>query len=110
MPSNGTGKQISPLALMDVVMRRKMFVLIPAAVLMVAVAIYAFYKPVLYRAQTLLGVESGPSNYVQTTNGSAARVQDQLLAIREVLFSRSVLEPVIRNYHLRPMPDGKVSD
>ena len=110
MPSNGTGKEISVLALMDVVMSRKMFVLIPAAVLMVAVAIYAFYKPVLYRAQTLLGVESGPSNYVQTTNGSAARVQDQLLAIREVLFSRSVLEPVIRNYHLRPMPDGKVSD
>ena len=110
MPSNGTGKEISVLAMWDLVMRRKLFVLIPAVVLSVAVGIYAFAKPVLYRAQTLLGVESGASSYVQSTNGASARVQDQLLIIREVLFSRPVLEPVIQNFHLLPIPDGKVSD
>ncbi len=110
MPSNGTGKEISLLALWDLVMRRKMFVLIPTVVLSIAVGIYAFYKPVLYRARTLLGVESGASNYVQTTNGATARVQDQLLIIREVLYSRAVLEPVIQKFNLLPKTDGKVSD
>jgi len=110
MPTNGTGKEISVLALLDVVMRRKMLVLIPAAVVTVAVGMYAFYKPVLYRAQTLLGVESDASSYVQATAGATARVQDQLLAIREVLFSRPVLEPVIRNFHLLPVPGGPLSD
>lgn len=110
MPSNGTGQQISVLALVDMVMRRKLLVLIPAAVLSVAVGFYAFYKPVLYRTQALLGVESGAGKYVQATNGSATRVQDQLLIIREILFSRPVLEPVIRNFQLLPMPDGKISD
>ena len=110
MPSNGTGKEISVLALLDIVRRRKLYVLIPAAVLMIAVGIYTFYQPPLYRAQALLGVESGARNYVQTMDGSIARVQDQLLTIREVLFSRPVLEPVMRNFHLLPMPDGKISD
>ena len=110
MPSNGTGKEISVVALWDLVMRRKLLVLIPTALLSVAVGIYAFAKPVLFRAQTLLGVESGANSYVQTPNGATARVQDQLLIIREVLFSRPVLEPVIQNFHLLPMQDGKVSD
>ncbi|OFW39492.1 MAG: hypothetical protein A3J28_14385 [Acidobacteria bacterium RIFCSPLOWO2_12_FULL_60_22] len=110
MPSDGTGKEISVLALLDIVMRRKLFVLIPAAVLIVAVGIYTVYQPPLYRAQALLGVEPGARNYVQTMDGSVARVQDQLLTIREVLFSRPVLEPVMRNFHLLPMPDGKISD
>src|SRR3990170_8320520 len=110
MPSNMTGKELSVLALLDIVRRRKWFVLIPAAVLPAAAGIYTIYQPPLYRAQALLGVESGARNYVQTMDGSIARVQDQLLTIREVLFSRSVLEPVIRNFHLLPMPDGKISD
>ena len=110
MPSNGTGKELSALALLDIVRRRKWFVLIPAAVLLVAVGIYTIYQPPLYRAQALIGVEPGARAYVQTMDGSIARVQDQLLTIRQGLFSRSVLEPVIRNFHLLPMPDGKISD
>ena len=110
MPSNGTGKELSVLALLDIVRRRKWFVLIPAAVLMVAVGIYTVYQPPLYRAQALIGVEPGARSYVQTMDGSIARVQDQLLTIREILFSRPVVEPVMRNFHLLPMPDGKISD
>ena len=110
MPSNGTGKELSALALLDIVRRRKWLVLIPAAVLLAAAGIYTVYQPPLYRAQALLGVEPGARSYVQTMDGSIARVQDQLLTIREVLFSRPVLEPVMRNFRLLPMPDGAISD
>ena len=110
MPSNMTGKELSVLALLDIVRRRKWFVLIPAAVLLAAAGIYTIYQPPLYRAQALLGVEPGARAYVQTMDGSIARVQDQLLTIREVLYSRAVLDPVMQNFHLLPMPDGKISD
>ena len=110
MPSNGSGKEISVLTLLNIVRRHKLFVLIPAMALMIAVGIYTFYQPVLYRAQALLGVEPGARYYVQTMDGSLARVQDQLLTIREVLYGRPVLEPVMRKFQLFPDLDGNISD
>lgn len=96
-------------ALLELVRNRKLFVLIPAVVLSLAVIAYTFSRPVMYRAQALLGVESNPRDYISRPE-VAARVQDQLLTIREVLLGRAVLEPVMQEFRLYPSAGGKVSD
>lgn len=109
MGSVTTGKEMSARALLELVRNRKLFVLIPALVVGLAVIAYTFLQPVRYRAQALLGVEANAANYIQRTE-AATRVQDQLLTIREVLLSRAVLEPVMQEFRLYPSVNGKVSD
>ena len=101
MASVATGKDMSARALLEMVWTRKLLVLIPAMVVGLAVTVYIFRQPVLYRAQALIGVEANTVDYVQRPE-VAARVQDQLLTIREVLLSRSVLEPVMQEFRLYP--------
>src|SRR5438552_4488280 len=100
MISDG-GKEISVQGLLGMVRRRLLLVFIPMVALTVAVAFYAYRRPVLYRAQTLIGVESNTRDYIQRTEPNA-RVQDQLLTIRQVLLGRPVLEPVAANFHIFP--------
>lgn len=109
MGSVTAGKEMSARALLELVRNRMLFVVIPALVVGLAVIAYTFWQPVLYRAQALLGVEANAANYIQRTE-AAARVQDQLLTIREVLLSRAVLEPVMQEFRLYPSVSGKVSD
>jgi polysaccharide biosynthesis transport protein len=99
MASPTRGNEVSLMTLLDVARRRAWLVLAIAAAVTGAVAMYTYHRPVLYRAQALLGVESNARDVVQKTEG-AGRVQDQLLTIREVMFSRPVLEPVMENFHL----------
>src|SRR5438552_16903899 len=109
MVSENGGKDLSVPALLDVVRRRKLFVFIPALLVTMAVAGYTYYRPVLYKAQTLMGVESSCRDLIQP-DGLPMRVQDQLLTIREVLLSREVLDPVNASYRLYPTNGVKRSD
>src|SRR5258706_1214894 len=109
MGSVAGGKEMSGLALLQLLRSRKLFVLIPALAVCLAVTIYTFHQPVLYRAQALIGVETNTVDYIQRRE-SVTRVQDQLLTIREVLLNRAVLEPVMQEFRLYPSVGGKVSD
>ncbi len=109
MGSVAGGKEMSGLALLQLLRSRKLFVLIPALAVCLAVTIYTFHQPVLYRAQALIGVETNTVDYIQRRE-AVTRVQDQLLTIREVLLNRAVLEPVMQEFRLYPSVGGKVSD
>ena len=65
MVSENGGKDLSVPALLDVVRRRKLFVFIPALLVTIAVAGYTYYRPVLYKAQTLMGVESSSRDLIK---------------------------------------------
>src|SRR5579871_2837678 len=95
--------------LLDVARRRILLVLSVAVAVTGAVTYYAYHRPVLYRAQALLGVQSNVRDVVQKTDG-AARVQDQLLTIKEIAFGRPVLEPVMDKFGLYQKHDGKFSE
>jgi succinoglycan biosynthesis transport protein ExoP len=109
MPSPTSSNDFSIMALLDVARRKALLILLATATLTAAAAVYAYRRPVLYRAQALIGVESNARDVVQKTEG-AGRVQDQLLTIREVMLGRPVLEPVMEKFHLYPKQGGKFSD
>jgi succinoglycan biosynthesis transport protein ExoP len=104
-----TNNEVSIMALLDIARRKAWLILLVAFAATAAVGAYAYHRPVLYRAQALIGVESNARDVVQKTEG-AGRIQDQLLTIREVLFSRPVLEPVMEKFRLYQKQDGKFSD
>src|SRR6266404_3103982 len=109
MASPTSGSDISIKTVLEVARRRIWLVLAATVLVSTAAAFYAYHQPVLYRAQALMGVESNARDFIQKTEGSA-RVQDQLLTIRQVLLSPQVLEPVMDNYRLYPKPGGKFAD
>lgn len=98
-----TGKELTIRSLLDLARRRAVLIAIVALLVTAAAAFYAYYRPVLYRAQALIGVESNTRDVVQKTEGTG-RVQDQLLTIREILLGRAVLDPVMDKFHLYPKP------
>lgn len=109
MASPTSDNELSIMALLDVARRKALLVLLIAAGVTAAAGVYAYHRPVLYRAQALIGVESNARDVVQKTE-SAGRIQDQLLTIREVLLGRPVLEPVMERFRLYQKQSGKLSD
>ncbi len=112
MPVNATHKQISIASLLEILRRRKIFVLVPALLGTVLAFLFATRQSVRYKGDALLGIDSGPA-YVQNDNDAAnpAKVQDYLLTIREALYSRTVLDPLAREFNLYPSAAAdKLSD
>ena len=109
MASPTSSNEVSIMTFLNIARRRAWLVLLIAAAVTAGVAGYAYHRPVLYRAQSLIGVESNARDVVQKTEG-AGRIQDQLLTIREVMLSRTVLEPVMDKFRLYKLQDGKASD
>ena len=105
---SAAGKELSAKTLFQIAWRGKWLVLISTAVLTLAAAGYTIYRPVMYKAQALLGVEM-PHDYIQRPE-APTRVQDQLLTIRQTLLSRPFLEPVMTSYRLFPEANGRFSD
>jgi polysaccharide chain length determinant protein (PEP-CTERM system associated) len=91
MASSTGGKELSIRTLLGIARRRVLLIAAVAVSVTAAAGFFAYYRPVLFRAQALIGVES---------NTRETRVPDQLLTIREVMFSRPVLEPVMENFQL----------
>jgi uncharacterized protein involved in exopolysaccharide biosynthesis len=105
---SAAGKELSAKTLLQIVWRSKWLVLLSTSLLTLAAGAYAYYRPVMYKAQALLGVET-PRDYIQRPE-TPARIQDQLLTIRQTLLSRQFLEPVMENYRLFPSSNGRFSD
>ena len=103
-------KEITAYAVLDILWRRKL--LAGATVLVAAAACTAVVHrlPVRYRAQALLANQR-PAAQAYVGGDPAARVQEQLVAIREGLYSPAVLDQTAREFGLAadrqaPSPRG----
>ena len=108
METTDSGKGFSAFTVLRALNRRKLYLLVPALLMTVAVAIYTLRLPKHFRAQALIVAESAtPANYLNARPAAtAASIQDQLRAIRETLFSQSVLQAVSDEFHLYKTADG----
>lgn len=98
MPSDRLLNQVSVVTLLEVLRRRKFYILVPLLLLAAGFTVYALRLPPVYRAQVLVSVESSAPHYVGGTD--PATVRQQLQTIRGLLFSRSLLEQVIAEFNL----------
>ncbi|HLK68122.1 MAG TPA: AAA family ATPase [Bryobacteraceae bacterium] len=103
MESNRDGRRQSAFTLLKSLKRRKFYLLIPVALITLAVAFYSGKLPVKYRAQTLIASEAfSPVPYLhdRPDTAGAVNVQENLRTIREVVFSQPVLVSVIQEFKL----------
>jgi len=91
---------ITPEYIIDVILRRRWYIIIPFCLAMVAGIIYAIWAPKIYQASTLILVEPQrvPQNYVRSivTTSPGARIA----TISEQINSRTNLERIINEFHL----------
>lgn len=93
-------KEFSLYGVLDVARRRLLYFLVPAAVAGAACVLGVMSLPVRYRAQALLASQA-PAAQAYIPGGSwNPRIQDQLVTIREALYSPAVLEETIREFRL----------
>ena len=95
--------QRSAYAILKALKRRIFFLLVPVILITGAMAYYTGRLPVRYRAQALVASETAaPDPYLGNRSEAAValNVQEHLRTIREVLFSPSVLETVVREFKL----------
>jgi polysaccharide chain length determinant protein (PEP-CTERM system associated) len=92
----------SPMALLRVLKRRKLFLLLPVLVLLPAISFYALRMTPRFRARALVGAEAAVTGRLPFTRPDTAvlTAQDQLRAVRETLLGTPMLERVIREFRL----------
>jgi succinoglycan biosynthesis transport protein ExoP len=103
METNGVAQGLSGFTVWKAIQRRKLYLLSPVLLLTAAAGIYALRLPELFRARALIAVEETNSIHYLTGRVDApatANAQDQLRAVRQALFSPSVLETVTHEFKL----------
>ena len=87
--------------LLAVIRRRKLAISLPAILMALAFGAYAYYIPARYEAKALLTIGS------QTNSQSVQMpsVEEQLVAVREIVLGRPVIEKVMAEFDLYP-PTG----
>ena len=94
------GKKYKPEDVLQVLRRRRWFLLVPFAVVSAAAALGARMLPDRYRSETLILVvpQRVPESYVKST--VTARIEDRLHSIRQQILSRTRLEQLITEFNL----------
>jgi len=113
MTSNGSASGLSPSGLLRIVQRRKWYLIAPALIITPAVCFYASRLPKKYRAKALVGVESvlpGQPAPADRANEPVLSAEEQMRAVREMLFSGPVLGDVSREFHRAAPGDAKGTD
>src|SRR5689334_16911714 len=88
---------ISVFALLDALRRRKLFVIVPAVLVLVGFSIYAYLQPTRYRATASLAVaQTAPPEFLKHVASAPLNIQDHLWTVREIVFSAPVLEAAAR--------------
>lgn len=85
---------------LDILSRRKWWIVIPAVIISVAVLMVSFKLPKTYRSETLILVDPQkvPSDYVKATVSS--EVTDRLQTIGQEILSRTRLQKIIDQFGL----------
>lgn len=96
------GKSFNINDYIEILLKRKWYIVIPFAVVFSAAAIFSFTAPKRYRASTLILVtpQKVPVDYVRPTVTS--RIEDRLQSIGQEIMSRTRLEQVINEFKLYP--------
>src|ERR1700733_11492334 len=97
---------ISIQKLLTVMWQRKLVIVLPALLLAVAFAAYAYRLPERYEAQALVALDpqANPQNVQIPT------VEEQLWTVRETVLSRPLLEKVVQEFKLNPSSADAVED
>ena len=96
-----------PEYLVEIVVRRKWYLIIPLIIAMLLGIYFALTLPKVYRAQTLILVQPQkvPANFVQSIVTST--VESRLRTISEQIMSITNIERIIRNFNLFTEPQYK---
>lgn len=87
--------------LLAVIKRRKLAIALPALLLALAFGAYAYYLPARYEAKALLTL----APQANSQNVQMPTVEEQLVAVREIVLGRPVVEKVMAEFNLYP-PTG----
>jgi len=106
-------KSYTPDDILKIAWRRRWIILIPFAVVTIAVAVLTKRLPEKFKSEEVILVvpQRLPADYVRPT--VTTRIEDRLLTIQQQIMSRSRLEPIITEYglyskELRVMPMEEV--
>ena len=92
--------------LLTVIRRRKLAIALPALLMALAFAAYAYYLPSRYEAKALLTIAPQANALsVQTPT-----VEEQLVTVREIVLGRPLIEKVIGEFALYPPTGDAVED
>src|SRR6058998_49965 len=102
MQTNGTATGAPILCILDVVRRRKLYIIVPTLLLTAGVIAFMSRLHDRYRAEALLAVEPAPTaQYLKDAAPvDKPNIQDQLRLIHETLLDRALLEQVIKQFKL----------
>jgi polysaccharide chain length determinant protein (PEP-CTERM system associated) len=107
MTNTTGGKSFTPFTLIRALKRRWLWLALPVALLVPAAALYTSHMPRRFRARTLVGEATAQTHLRfgdRNDAAAATNAQDQLRTVREVLLSQPVLESIIREFRLYPVP------
>lgn len=94
------GKSFNIYDYVEIILKRKWYIIIPFVIVFMAVSIYSFTAPKTYRASTLILVtpQKVPVDYVRPTVTS--RIEERLQSIGQEIMSRTRLEQIIGEFNL----------
>jgi succinoglycan biosynthesis transport protein ExoP len=97
MATTVAANSISIFTLLDALRRRKLFIVLPTLAITAGFVLYAYIQPNRYRGTAILAAEQvTPPDYLKRVAPAPLNMGDQLLKVREILFSPSVLEAAAR--------------
>jgi len=112
MTKHSNGKSFSPFALIRALKRRWYYFVIPVALLVPAAAVYTSHLPQRFRSRALLGEVTSQSHLRfgdRNDAAAATNAQELLRTVRETLLTQPVIESVIREFRLYPVPATGIS-
>ena len=92
--------KITPEFIIEIVLRRRWFIIIPFCVSIIIGAYFAITLPRLYQAETLILVEAQrvPTNYVQSL--VSIDINARISTISQQILSRTNIEKIIKEFKL----------
>lgn len=98
-------KTIKPEDIIEIVLRRRWFIIIPFCLSIIAGIYLSFTLPKIYRASTLILVQAQrvPTNYVRSV--ISAGIESRINMISQQIMSRTNLENIIDQFKLFPEPE-----
>lgn len=96
---------ITPDQIIEIVLRRRWYIILPFIVSMIVGCFFAITLPKIYESQTLILVDPQrvPTNYVQSV--VSQDIDARINTIRQQIMSRSNLEKIIQNFELFNEPE-----
>src|SRR5688572_8788356 len=99
MNTQTPNKPMTVSEMVDIVRRRKAWVLVTVLLVMTGVSIYSFVAVDRFKARALMSVEA-PPGMISSSVDPLERIQGQIRVVHEVLFSESVFKPVVEEFNL----------